>query len=81
VGIDPNQDDFIIIMIEITNWIENKVFDNQGNLTNILLWPTIFMLKIPYKKMMFCIKSLVGFVGGRVNIRGYINLIIIPKYY
>ncbi|XP_020205996.1 uncharacterized protein LOC109791142 [Cajanus cajan] len=73
-GIDPVQDDPMVISVEIRNCIVKKILIDQGNSANILYWNTFKQLGIPEEELTPYSEPLVGFAGERVNTRGFIKL-------
>nr|KYP38970.1 hypothetical protein KK1_039757 [Cajanus cajan] len=75
-GIDPIQDDPMVISVEIYNYIVRKTLVDQGSSTDILYLNTFKQLGIPEFELVPYNKPLVGFSGERVNTKGYIKLSI-----
>ncbi|XP_020225264.1 uncharacterized protein LOC109807148 [Cajanus cajan] len=73
-GIDPYQDDPMVISVEIHNCIVRKTLVDQGSSANILYWNTFKQLGIPESKLIPYDEPLVGFSGERVKTKGYIKL-------
>nr|KYP40394.1 hypothetical protein KK1_038286 [Cajanus cajan] len=73
-GIDPVQDDPMVISVEIHNCIVKKTLINQGSSADILYWNTFKQLGIPEEELTSYNEPLVGFAGERVNTRGFIKL-------
>ncbi|XP_020211745.1 uncharacterized protein LOC109796485 [Cajanus cajan] len=73
-GIDPVQDDLIVISVEINNCIVKKTLVDQGSSTDILYWKTFEQLGIPEEELTPYDEFLVGFSGERVDTRGTIDL-------
>ncbi|XP_020209660.1 uncharacterized protein LOC109794625, partial [Cajanus cajan] len=75
-GIDPVQDDPMIISIEMHNCILKKTLVDQGSSADILYWNTFMQLGIPEESLEPYHEPLVGFSGERVMTRGCIDLYI-----
>ncbi|XP_020230501.1 uncharacterized protein LOC109811243 [Cajanus cajan] len=73
-GIDPVQDDPMVISVEIHNCIVKKTLIDQGNSADILYWNTFKQLGISEKELIPYDDPLVGFAGERVSTKGYIKL-------
>ncbi|XP_020203945.1 uncharacterized protein LOC109789412 [Cajanus cajan] len=73
-GIDPVQDDPMVISVEIHNCIVKKTLIDQGSSADILYWNTFKQLGIPEEELTPYNKLLVGFAGERVNTKGFIKL-------
>ncbi|XP_020238883.1 uncharacterized protein LOC109817941 [Cajanus cajan] len=73
-GIDPNQDDPMVISVEIHNCIVRKTLVDQGSSADILYWSTFKQLGIPESELIPYDEPLVGFSGERVKTKGYIKL-------
>ncbi|XP_020211561.1 uncharacterized protein LOC109796286 [Cajanus cajan] len=73
-GIDPYQDDPMIISVEIHNCIVRKTLVDQGSSADILYWNTFKQLGIPEAELIPYDEPLVGFSGERVKTKGYIKL-------
>ncbi|XP_020216768.1 uncharacterized protein LOC109800394 [Cajanus cajan] len=73
-GIDPVQDDPMVISVEINNCIVKKTLVDQGSSADILYWKTFEQLGIPEQELTPYDEPLVGFSGERVDTRGTIDL-------
>nr|KYP34166.1 hypothetical protein KK1_044912 [Cajanus cajan] len=73
-GIDPVQDDPMVISVEINNCIVKKTLVDQGSSADILYWKTFEQLGIPEQELTPYDEPLVGFSGERVDTRGMIDL-------
>ncbi|XP_020215666.1 uncharacterized protein LOC109799505 [Cajanus cajan] len=73
-GIDPYQDDPMVISVEIHNCIVRKTLVDQGSSADILYWNTFKQLGIPEAELIPYDEPLVGFSGERVKTKGYIKL-------
>nr|KYP57510.1 hypothetical protein KK1_003774 [Cajanus cajan] len=73
-GIDPDQDDPMVISVEIHNCIVWKTLVDQGSSADILYWNTFKQLGIPEAELIPYNEPLVGFSGERVQTKGYIKL-------
>jgi len=72
--IDPAQDDPMVITVEIDIFEIAKVLVDQGSLVDILYWETFKNMQISEAKVQPYNEQIVGFLGGRVDTRGYIDL-------
>ncbi|XP_020224153.1 uncharacterized protein LOC109806183 [Cajanus cajan] len=70
-GIDPDQDDPMVISVEIHNYIVHKTLVDQGSSADILYWNTFKQLGIPESELVPYDEPLVGFSGERVKTKGY----------
>ncbi|XP_020232009.1 uncharacterized protein LOC109812451 [Cajanus cajan] len=66
-GIDPVQDDPMVISVEINNCIVRKTLVDQGSSADILYWKTFEQLGIPEQELTPYDEPLVGFSGERVD--------------
>ncbi|XP_020205193.1 uncharacterized protein LOC109790452 [Cajanus cajan] len=73
-GIDPDQDDPMVISVEIHNCVMRKTLVDQGSSADILYWNTFKQLGIPESELVPYDEPLVGFSGERVKTKGYIKL-------
>ena len=73
-GIDPFQDDPMVIMVEIGNFAVIKTLVDQDNSVDVLYWSTFKKLHIPDNEIHPYDDQIVGFSGERVNTKGYIDL-------
>ncbi|XP_020234743.1 uncharacterized protein LOC109814671 [Cajanus cajan] len=73
-GIDPEQDDPMVISVEIHNCIVKKTLIDQGSSADIIYWNTFKLLGISEKELLPYDDPLVGFAGERVSTKGYIKL-------
>ncbi|XP_020225179.1 uncharacterized protein LOC109807062 [Cajanus cajan] len=73
-GIDPVQDDPMVISVEVDNYLVRKTLVDQGSSVNVLYWKTFKQLEIHQQELTSYHKPLVGFSGERVDIRGTIDL-------
>ncbi|XP_020202890.1 uncharacterized protein LOC109788555 [Cajanus cajan] len=73
-GIDPDQDDPMVISVEIHNCIVRKTLVDQGSSADIFYWNTFKQLGIPEAKLIPYSEPLVGFSGELVQTKGYIKL-------
>ncbi|XP_014511569.1 uncharacterized protein LOC106770266 [Vigna radiata var. radiata] len=73
-ALEPDQDDPMVITAEIALYDVNKVLVVQDSSVNILYWTTF--LKIDLSEDIICPfnEQIVGFVGERVDTRGYLDL-------
>uniref|UniRef100_A0A151UHV5 Gag-pol polyprotein n=2 Tax=Cajanus cajan TaxID=3821 RepID=A0A151UHV5_CAJCA len=68
-GVDPVQDDPMVISVEINNYIVRKTLVDQGSSADILYWKTFEQLDIPEQELTPYDEPLVGFSGERVDTR------------
>ncbi|XP_020221030.1 uncharacterized protein LOC109803766 [Cajanus cajan] len=73
-GIDPVQDDPMVISVEINNCIVKKTLVDRGSSADILYWKTFEQLVILEQELTPYNEPLVGFLGERVDTRGTIDL-------
>nr|KYP67144.1 Transposon Ty3-I Gag-Pol polyprotein [Cajanus cajan] len=73
-GVDPVQDDPMVISVEMHNCIVKKTLVDQGSSADILYWNTFKQLGIPEESLEPYHEPLVGFSGERVMTRGSIDL-------
>jgi len=73
-GIDPAQDDPMVITVEIENFAVMKMLVNQESSVDILYWKTFKKLQIFESRVQHYEDQIVGFSGERVSTRGYIDL-------
>ncbi|XP_020218783.1 uncharacterized protein LOC109802006 [Cajanus cajan] len=73
-GVDPVQDDPMVISVEINNCIVRKTLVDQGSSADILYWKTFEQLGIPEQELTPYDEPLVGFSGERLDTRGKIDL-------
>ncbi|XP_027356866.1 uncharacterized protein LOC113866181 [Abrus precatorius] len=62
-GVDPVQDDLMVISVDILNCTVRKTLIDQGSSTNILYWSTFKQLSIPEEELREYHEPLVGFSG------------------
>ncbi|XP_020205721.1 uncharacterized protein LOC109790885 [Cajanus cajan] len=73
-GVDPVQDDPMVISVEINNCVVKKTLVDQGSSADILYWKTFEQLGIPKQELTPYGEPLVRFSGERVDTRGTIDL-------
>jgi len=73
-GVDPRQDDSMVITVEIENFTVMKTLVDQGSSVDILCWSMFRKLKIPEGDIQAHEDQIVDFSGERVDTRGYIDL-------
>jgi len=73
-GMDHEQDDPMVIILEIKNFAVKKVLIDQGSLVDILYWATYQKLQLPTKAMIPYDEPIYGFSGEKLYTRGYIDL-------
>jgi len=73
-GIDPAQDDPMVITMEIENFTVMKTLVNQASSVDILYWKTFKKLQISESDIQYYEDQIIGFLGERVDTRGYIDL-------
>jgi len=69
-GMDPKQDDPMVISFEVANCLVRKTLVDQGSSIEILFWNTFKQLDIPESMLQPHDGPLFGFVGKRVSTRG-----------
>jgi len=62
-GVDPQQDDPMVITVEIENFAVMKTLVDQGSSVDILYWSIFKKLKIPEEDMQAYEDQIVGFSG------------------
>ncbi|XP_068466575.1 uncharacterized protein [Phaseolus vulgaris] len=73
-GVDPSQDDLMVISIDMDNFTIMKTLVDKVSSVDILHWKTLNAMRIPIEEMMPYDDHVVGFSGGRVGTKGYIEL-------
>jgi len=73
-GLDQEQDDPMVIIVEIENYAIKKVLVDQGSSVNILYSATYQKLQLPDTAMVPNDEPICGFSGEQVTTRGYIDL-------
>ncbi|XP_027357261.1 uncharacterized protein LOC113866650 [Abrus precatorius] len=73
-GVDPIQDDPMVISVDILNCTVRKTLIDQGSSADILYWNTFKQLGIPEEELKEYREILVCFSGERVETRGCIDL-------
>ena len=73
-GVDPSQDDQMVISVDIDNFTIMKTLVDQGSSVDILYWKTFKALRIPIEEMMPYNDHAVSFSRERVGTKGYIEL-------
>jgi len=73
-GVDPLQDDPMVISFDINNFTFMKMLVDQGSSMDILYWNTFKHMRIVEEEMKPYDHQVVGFSGKRVDTRGYIEL-------
>ena len=73
-GVNPNQDDPVVITIELENFAVKKVLIDQGSSVDIIYWKTFQQLQIPAEELIPYDEPIYGFSGERVPTRGYVDL-------
>lgn len=71
---DLDQDDPMVITAMIARYQVGKVLIDQESSANILYWKTFKRMEVSEDVVMPFNEQIVGFVGERVDIRGYIDL-------
>ena len=69
-----NQDDPVVVSIIIANFMVSRVLIDQGNSTDILYWRTFLRLEVSPDTVHPYAGLLLGFVGDKVETRGYVDL-------
>ncbi|KAH1142938.1 hypothetical protein GYH30_033587 [Glycine max] len=75
VGIDPTQDDPMVVTIVLVGWIVQRTLIDQGSSTKILYWSIFEKLDVSHDLIKPHEKFVIGFVGKQVYARGKINLL------
>ena len=78
-GVDEQQDDLMIIIIELENFAIKKVLIDQGNSLDILYWTTYQKLQLPPTAMIPYDEPIYSFSGEKVSTCGYIDLHTISR--
>jgi len=73
-GVDPSQDDLMVISIDIDNITIMKTLVDRGSSVDILYWKTFKAMRIPIEEMTPYDDHVVDFSGERVGTKGYIEL-------
>jgi len=73
-AIDPTQDDPMVITVKIGKFAITKVLVDQGSAVDILYWKTFKKVRILDTKIQPYNEQIVGFLGERVDTRGFIDL-------
>ncbi|XP_027922692.1 uncharacterized protein LOC114180581 [Vigna unguiculata] len=73
-AIDPQHDDPMVISVEIEDFAVRKTLVDPGSSVDILYWGTLRKLKIPEGEIQQYSEPIVGFVGERMNTKGYVDL-------
>jgi len=73
-GVDPSQDDPMVISIHIDKFTIMETLVDQGSSVDILYWKTFKQMRIAEEEMKSNDDHFVGFSGERVGTRGYIEL-------
>jgi len=73
-GIDPFQDDPMVIMVELEGFVVKKTLVDQGSSVDVLYWETFKKLQIPKGEVQLYEDQIVGFSKERVDTKGYIDL-------
>ena len=73
-GVDPDQDDPMVITVEVENFVVKKILIDQRNSVDILYWKTYQKLQIPEAMITLYDELIYGFSGERVCTKGYIDL-------
>ncbi|XP_017423558.2 uncharacterized protein LOC108332762 [Vigna angularis] len=73
-AVDPDHDDPMVITAEIARYDVKKVLIDQGSSVNILYWTTFLKMDLSEDLIAPFNEQIVGFVGERVDTRGYLDL-------
>ncbi|XP_047171701.1 uncharacterized protein LOC124839814 [Vigna umbellata] len=71
---DLNQDDLMVITAVIAQYTVAKVLIDQGSSANILYWKTFQQMNLSKDIIAPFNEQILGFVGERVDTRGYVDL-------
>jgi len=66
-GLDHQQDDPMVIIVEIENYAVKKVLVDQGSSVDILYWATYQKLQLPDTAMVPYDEPIYGFSGEQVS--------------
>ncbi|XP_068466361.1 uncharacterized protein [Phaseolus vulgaris] len=72
--IDPKHDDPMVVTIKVANFVVIKMLIDQGSFIDILYWKTFKKMALSQDVVEPFNEKIVGFVGERVDTRGYIDL-------
>ncbi|KAJ1398071.1 Aspartic peptidase domain superfamily [Sesbania bispinosa] len=75
IGIQPHQDDPMVIEMTMVRYKVQRVLVDQGSSTDVLSWNAIEKLQISHEWLLPFSGSLIGFAGNFVEVRGYVNLL------
>ena len=73
--IDPDHDVPMVITIEIAEYAVMKTLVDQGSSIDILFWDTFKRLNLREEDIVPFREQIIGFSGGRVSTKGYIDLV------
>lgn len=73
-GIEPHEDDPMVITIATTDYRVKRVLIDQGSSSDVLFWETFKRLGLDAEQIKLFNGSLVGFSGEQVEVRGYVEL-------
>jgi len=73
-AIDLEQDDPTVITLEIIEYAVIKTLVDQGSSVDILFWVTFQKINLREKDIIPCQEEIIGFLGERVDIKGFIFL-------
>lgn len=73
-GIEPHEDDPMVITIATTDYRVKRVLIDQGSSSDVLLWETFERLGLDADQIKPFNGSLVSFSGEQVEVRGYVDL-------
>ncbi|KAG5042888.1 hypothetical protein JHK85_007160 [Glycine max] len=74
IGVDPEQDDPMVIIVGIANWDVRKVLIDRESSTDILFWSTFQRLDVSHMLVKPYLEPLIGFIGGQVHTHGVVDL-------
>ena len=73
-GVDPKQDDPMVITVGIANWDVRKVLVDRGSLSDIIFLSTFQRLDISLKLIKLRLELLIGFTVEQVHTYGAVEL-------
>jgi len=65
-GVDPNQDDLVVITVELEDFVVKKMLIDQGSSVDVIYWKTFLQLQIPAEELTPYDEPIYGFSGERV---------------
>jgi len=65
-----------MVTATIANWKVDNILIDQGSSADVLYWLTFQKLNVPETVIQSYTEPLLGFVGQRVYVRGFVDLLI-----